>query len=156
VHSPIQQNETSLTRVCSNNRRRREQPALKNVVGTQLASSPLLRGKADVDYCHMNLWLARAMPSARLKRLLRLRKSITEILPTMIALPGAREAVKMPIKRPVVTEMDLLRARQIVCSLIPLKRLSSDDAEIVARAIAEGIAVGRKQRLEMAKLDLEA
>jgi hypothetical protein len=52
--------------------------------------------------------------------------------------------------------MDLLRARQIVCSLIPLKRLSSDDAEIVARVIAEGIAVGRKQRLEMAKLDLEA
>jgi hypothetical protein len=48
----------------------------------------------------------------------------------------------MPIKRPVVTEIDLLRARQIVCSLMPLKRLSSDDAEIVARAIAEGIAGG--------------
>jgi hypothetical protein len=62
----------------------------------------------------------------------------------------------MPIKRPVVTEMDLLRARQIVCSLMPLKRLSSDDAEIVARAIAEGIAGGRKQGLEMAKVDLEA
>jgi hypothetical protein len=62
----------------------------------------------------------------------------------------------MPIKRPVVTEMDLLRARQIVCSLTPLKRLSSDDAEIVARAIAEAIAAGRKQGLEMAKVEQEA
>ena len=57
----------------------------------------------------------------------------------------------MPIKRPIVTEMDLQRARQIVCSLVPLKRLSDDDAEIVARAIAEGIAGGRKQGLEIAK-----
>ena len=62
----------------------------------------------------------------------------------------------MPIKRPIVTEIDLLRARQIVCSLMPLKRLSEDDAEIVARAIAEGIAGGRKQGLEMAKVDQEA
>ena len=62
----------------------------------------------------------------------------------------------MPIKRPIVTEIDLLRARQIVCSLMPLKRLSSDDAEIVARAIAQGIACGRKQGLEMAKVDQEA
>jgi hypothetical protein len=52
--------------------------------------------------------------------------------------------------------MDLLRARQIVCSLTPLKRLSSDDAEIVARAIAEAIAGGRKQGLEMAKVEQEA
>jgi hypothetical protein len=57
----------------------------------------------------------------------------------------------MPIKRPIVTEMDLQRARQIVCSLVPLKRLSDDDADIVARAIAEGIAGGRKQGLEIAK-----
>jgi hypothetical protein len=56
----------------------------------------------------------------------------------------------MPIKRPVVTEMDMQRARQIVCSLMPLKRLSDDDAEIVARAIAESIAGGRRQGLEMA------
>jgi hypothetical protein len=62
----------------------------------------------------------------------------------------------MPIKRPIVTEMDLHRARQIVCSLMPLKRLSDDDAEIVARAIAESIAGGRKQGLEMATVDLEA
>jgi hypothetical protein len=51
--------------------------------------------------------------------------------------------------------MDLQRARQIVCSL-PLKRLSSDDAEIVARAIAEGIAGGRKQGLDMAKAEQDA
>ena len=62
----------------------------------------------------------------------------------------------MPIKRPVVTEMDLQRARQIVCSLMPLKRLSDDDAETVARAIAESIAGARRQGLEMAKIDLEA
>ena len=62
----------------------------------------------------------------------------------------------MPIKRPVITEMDMQRGRQIVCSLTPLKRLSDDDAETVARAIAQGIACGRKQGLEMAKFDLEA
>jgi len=62
----------------------------------------------------------------------------------------------MPLKRPVITEMDMQRARQIVCALTPLKRLSDDDAEMVARAIAEGIAGGRRQGLEMAKLDLEA
>ena len=62
----------------------------------------------------------------------------------------------MPIKRPVVTEMDMQRARQIVCSLMPLKRLSEDDAEVVARAIAQGIACGRRQGLEMAKDELEA
>ena len=62
----------------------------------------------------------------------------------------------MPIKRPIVTEIDLLRARQIVCSLMPLKRLSEDDAEVVARAIARGIACGRKQGLEMAQAELEA
>ena len=62
----------------------------------------------------------------------------------------------MPIKRPIVTEMDLQRARQIVCSLMPLKQLSEDDAEVVARAIAQGIACGRKQGLEMAQAELEA
>jgi hypothetical protein len=68
---------------------------------------------------------------------------MAEILPAMVAsLPPVVVRLDMPIKRPVVTEIDLLRARQIVCSLMPLKRLSSDDAEIVARAIAEGIAGG--------------
>jgi hypothetical protein len=61
----------------------------------------------------------------------------------------------MPLKRPVITEMDVQRGRQIVCSLTPLKRLSEEDAEIVARAIAQGIACGRKQGLEMTKVDLE-
>ena len=62
---------------------------------------------------------------------------------------------EMPIKPPVVREMDLIRARQIVSSLAPLKRLSSDDAEIIARTIAQSFAEGRKQGLYLAK-DLEA
>jgi hypothetical protein len=62
----------------------------------------------------------------------------------------------MRIKPPIATAMDLTRARQIVRSLTPLKRLSWDDAEVVARAIAESFAEGRKQGLEMAKTDLEA
>ena len=45
---------------------------------------------------------------------------------------------------------------QMVCALAPLKRLSSDDAEIVARAIAEGIAGGRKQGMNLAKAEQEA
>jgi hypothetical protein len=64
--------------------------------------------------------------------------------------------VEVPIKPPVVTEMDLIRARQIVRSLTPLKRLSCDDAEIVARAIAESFAEGRRQGLDIAKADLQA
>jgi len=51
----------------------------------------------------------------------------------------------MPIKPPIVTEMDLIRGRQIVRSLTPLKRLSCDDAQIVARVIAESFAEGRRQ-----------
>jgi hypothetical protein len=43
---------------------------------------------------------------------------------------------EMPIKLPVVTEMDLHRARQVVSSLAPLKGLAADDAETIARAIA--------------------
>ena len=58
----------------------------------------------------------------------------------------------MPIKPPpFVTEMDLVRGRQIVSSLTPLKRLSSDDAEVVARTIAQIRAEGRKQGLDLAK-----
>jgi hypothetical protein len=98
------------------------------------------------------------MQLARPEHRRQLPKRMAEILPTMIAFHTScgREAVEMPIKRPIVSEMDLTRARQIVCSLSPLKRLSCDDAEIVARAIAEGIAGGRKQGLEIAKLDLGA
>jgi hypothetical protein len=62
----------------------------------------------------------------------------------------------MPIKPPFVTEMDLVRGRQIVSSLIPLKRLSSDDAELVARTIAQIRAEGRKQGLDLARVDVEA
>jgi hypothetical protein len=56
----------------------------------------------------------------------------------------------MPIKPPIVTEMDLRRARQIVCSLAPLKGLTSDDAEIVARIIALSFAEGRQRGLDIA------
>ena len=62
----------------------------------------------------------------------------------------------MPIKPPFPTEMDLVRGRQIVNSLTPLKWLSSDDAEVVARTIAQIRAEGRKQGLDLAKVDLEA
>jgi hypothetical protein len=62
----------------------------------------------------------------------------------------------MPIKPPIVTEMDLIRGRQIVRSLTPLKRLSCDDAQIVARAIAESFAEGRKQGFDLAKDNLQA
>ncbi|SIO27372.1 hypothetical protein SAMN05443247_03356 [Bradyrhizobium erythrophlei] len=58
----------------------------------------------------------------------------------------------MPIKPLAVTDRDLMRARQIERSWTPpLRRLSCDEAEIIARAIAQGIAEGRKQGLELAK-----
>ncbi|MBA4035459.1 MAG: hypothetical protein C0480_12780 [Bradyrhizobium sp.] len=44
---------------------------------------------------------------------------------------------------------DMERARVIACSWKLLDHLSTADAEIVARAIAEGIADGRRQGLEM-------
>jgi hypothetical protein len=56
----------------------------------------------------------------------------------------------MPIKPPVVMQTDLVRARQIVRSLAPLKGLTSDDAEIVARIIALSFAEGRQRGLEIA------
>ena len=46
---------------------------------------------------------------------------------------------------------DLARARQIARSWKPLNQLSSGDIEIVARAIAEGIAEGRRHGLELAQ-----
>ena len=52
--------------------------------------------------------------------------------------------------------MDLVRGRQIVSSLAPLKRLSSDDAELIARTFAQIRAEGRKQGLDLARLDVEA
>ena len=64
--------------------------------------------------------------------------------------------MEVPIKPPIITEMDLIRARQIVRALAPLKRLSCDDAEIVARAIAGSFAEGRQRGLDIAKFDLQA
>ena len=61
----------------------------------------------------------------------------------------------MRFKPPVVTEMDLLRARKIVCALAPLKGLSDDDAEIVARTIAQSFAEGRQRGLDIAKAELK-
>ena len=49
----------------------------------------------------------------------------------------------MPIKPPPFTERDLARAREIARSWKLLDRLSAADAELVVRAIAEGIAEGR-------------
>jgi hypothetical protein len=58
----------------------------------------------------------------------------------------------MPIKPLAVTDRDLMRARQIERSWTPpLKGLSGDEAEIIARAIAQGIAEGRKQGLDLAR-----
>jgi hypothetical protein len=56
----------------------------------------------------------------------------------------------MPIKLPVITELDLMRARQIERSWETFRGFSSDQAEAITRAIAEGIALGRKQGLELA------
>lgn len=56
----------------------------------------------------------------------------------------------MPIKPPIVTGTDLARARQIVRSLAPLKGLTCDDAEIVARIVALSFAEGRQRGLEIA------
>ena len=57
----------------------------------------------------------------------------------------------MPIKPPppIALFEDMERARRIARSWKPLDQLSPDDAEIVARAIAEGIALGRRHGLEM-------
>jgi hypothetical protein len=52
--------------------------------------------------------------------------------------------------------MDLIRARQTVRALAPLRRLSCDDAEIVARAIAASFAEGRQRGLDIAKFDQQA
>jgi hypothetical protein len=56
---------------------------------------------------------------------------------------------------PVVTLWDLARGRQIASSWKPLEQLPPAELEIAARAIAEGIAEGRRHGLEMAKADIE-
>ena len=64
----------------------------------------------------------------------------------------------MPIKPPppIALYGDLERARQIARSWKPLDQLAPADAEIVARAIAQGIAEGRRHGLELAQPQLEA
>jgi hypothetical protein len=57
---------------------------------------------------------------------------------------------------PIPVYGDLERARQIARSWKPLDHLSPADVEIVVRAIAEGIAEGRRHGLELAKADIEA
>jgi hypothetical protein len=57
----------------------------------------------------------------------------------------------MPIKPVAATDMDVARARQIVRALEPLKTLTGDDFEIVARTIAQSFAEGRRQGLDIAK-----
>jgi hypothetical protein len=60
----------------------------------------------------------------------------------------------MPIKpAPSIVLYDLERARQIARSWKLLDQLSPADAEIVARAIAQGIAEGRRLGLELAKVE---
>ena len=58
----------------------------------------------------------------------------------------------MPIK-PLFVEWDLVRARRILSSWTSLKRLSSDEADIIARMIAQGIAEGRRSGLELAEAE---
>ena len=64
----------------------------------------------------------------------------------------------MPIKPlpPKTLFGDMERARVIARSWKPLDHLSEADAEIVARAIAEGIADGRRHGLEMVQACHEA
>ena len=59
----------------------------------------------------------------------------------------------MPIKPPppIALYGDMERARQIAASWKPLEHLSPADAEIVTKAIAEGIARGRRHGFEMAQ-----
>jgi hypothetical protein len=57
----------------------------------------------------------------------------------------------MPFKPPPTLDRDLARARQIARSWKPLDKLAPVDAETVARAIAEGIAEGRRYGLEIAQ-----
>jgi len=53
--------------------------------------------------------------------------------------------------KPLFSERDLARARRILSSWTSLKRLSSDEADIIAGMIAQGIAEGRRNGLELAE-----
>jgi hypothetical protein len=58
----------------------------------------------------------------------------------------------MPIKS-LFVERDLVRARRILNSWASVKRLSSDEADIIARMIAQGIAEGRRCGFELAEAE---
>ena len=58
----------------------------------------------------------------------------------------------MPIKS-LFVERDLVRARRIMSSWTSLKRLSRDEADIIARMIAQGIAEGRRSGFELAEAE---
>ena len=58
-----------------------------------------------------------------------------------------------PLFNPVFFETDLGRARRILNSWTSLKRLSSDEVEIIVRMIAQGIAEGRRFGLELAEAE---
>jgi hypothetical protein len=58
----------------------------------------------------------------------------------------------MPINS-LFVERDLIRARRILNSWASVKRLSSDEADIIARMIAQGIAEGRRSGFELAEAE---
>ena len=62
------------------------------------------------------------------------------------------EFAKMP-NSPFFSERDLARARRILSSWTSLKRLSSDEADIIARMVAQGIAEGRRHGFELAEAE---
>jgi hypothetical protein len=61
-----------------------------------------------------------------------------------------KSVLKYQTKLPVITEMDLMRAREIERSCETFRGFSSDQAEAITTAIAQGIAVGRKPGMELA------
>jgi hypothetical protein len=61
----------------------------------------------------------------------------------------------MPIEQLEVTEADLRYARQLLRNWSGIRRFGSPE-ENMARAIAEGIAYGRRQGLELAKAGNDA
>lgn len=58
----------------------------------------------------------------------------------------------MLVRLPFI-ERDLARARQILRPWSSLKGLSSDEIDIIARMIAQGIAEGRRYGFEMAEAE---
>ena len=56
--------------------------------------------------------------------------------------------------KPLFCEWDLVRARRILGSWTSPRRLSSDEADIIVRMIAQGIAEGRRYGFELAEAEL--